>query len=784
MATARARHSAAANQGEVIVTGGIAAGAMVQTAERYNINGWWPVNSPVAVRRASHTSVKMQNGDIMIIGGRDGSTTLNTAWSYNRLADTWTARGTLSAARVGHTADALSTGQILVTGGGPYNSTNFLASCEMFNPTTNTWTRTADLLYARSGHASTVLSDDRVFVSGGLAPGAGALALNTVERFRPSTETWSDQATLATARAFHTSIYDPSAKALMVAGGVNKAASPTYYASAERLTVGSNTVLAYNYFDGSHSLWSPDLPEVNPLGDPNYYTRITELKGTLYTTGVSNTPRPLVVMLHGNHNSCSTGSAPHIDSNNSYAYSGTCPNGYTEVRSDKGFAYVAAELALRGFMVVSIDANLGIAGRDDGSLDWDFNNLRVRARLVLKTLQHIMKWNSGAAPTPGGMPSQQGQFDMQHIGLVGHSRGGEGVRGAVSMLQTEPEWINALPNVQVKGVLEIGSTQNTQTWDNVSTPWALLMGTCDSNNNYVVDNPAFSGVRVFDRLIQSSNVFVGQYFVWGANHNFYNSEWQTTDVDVANCGPSGTALYEQGGAGSGYTGSVRQRQTAVTAITHFMQALVAPTPDTTQLSVFDPAKAPVLPAIKVSRVHQMNSASRWQLEDFHLQYGHSAFGFDTVAHGVTVTQPASSVVSDTHDFLPVAQVAWTTAAAGNDFQVNWAAASAGLNFTPYNYFEMRLDRNPANPASAATNFSVKLVNANGTLSNAVQIASYTSLTGPASIGSARQYPIGAVKIPLSAFTGATLNAIHGVRFVFDQSTSGTVLMTNIRVKQE
>ena len=54
---------------------------------------------------------------MLIAGGINGTTSLNTAQLYNPTAGTWAAAGNLNAARHGHTATLLADGRVLVAGG-------------------------------------------------------------------------------------------------------------------------------------------------------------------------------------------------------------------------------------------------------------------------------------------------------------------------------------------------------------------------------------------------------------------------------------------------------------------------------------------------------------------------------------------------------------------------------------------------------------------------------------------------------------------------------------------
>src|SRR5262249_16154805 len=109
---------------------------------------------------------------------------------------------------------------------------------------------------------------------------------------------------------------------------------------------------------------------------------------------------------------------------------------YVCARSHEGYVYLAEQLASRGFLVVSINANRGItAGRpqDLGTPGNPFIEDRglnlARARLVLKHLELLSRWNRGIEPTPSSLGfSLRGAIDFREVALVGHARGGEGVR--------------------------------------------------------------------------------------------------------------------------------------------------------------------------------------------------------------------------------------------------------------------------------------------------------------------------------------------------------------------
>jgi hypothetical protein len=116
----------------------------------------------------------------------------------------------------------------------------------------------------------------------------------------------------------------------------------------------------------------------------------TELWAAVYRPTTPG-PYPLLVFLHGNHGTCGyyeSGRGARLDYGIDYTYSGTCPEGWVPTPNHLGYAYLARELAGKGYVVVSINANRGVTAaygvEGDGGL-----NLR-RGRLVLRHLQQLV----------------------------------------------------------------------------------------------------------------------------------------------------------------------------------------------------------------------------------------------------------------------------------------------------------------------------------------------------------------------------------------------------------
>jgi hypothetical protein len=116
--------------------------------------------------REGHTATVLANTKVLLAGGKNNSTTLNTAVVYDPTTGpgSWSVVGNMTAARQGHSASLLSTGQVLVAGGS--NGTTTLSSAELYNGPA--WVTTTVMPDAVQAHTATLLSNNIVLIAGGL----------------------------------------------------------------------------------------------------------------------------------------------------------------------------------------------------------------------------------------------------------------------------------------------------------------------------------------------------------------------------------------------------------------------------------------------------------------------------------------------------------------------------------------------------------------------------------------------------------------------------------------
>ncbi|WP_157454144.1 PKD domain-containing protein [Crocinitomix catalasitica] len=148
--------------------------------------------------------------------------------------------------------------------------------------------------------------------------------------------------------------------------------------------------------------------------DAPSFPDLIEVTGSVhYPTDMSEGPYPVILILHGRHSTCYSGGSTNI--------SWPCTGGFEPIPSYQGYDYLGEHFASHGYIVISVSAN-SISSTDNGVGD---RGMRARGELLQYHLDLWDEWN-----TVGGDPFDElfvDKLDMDNIGTMGHSRGGEGV---------------------------------------------------------------------------------------------------------------------------------------------------------------------------------------------------------------------------------------------------------------------------------------------------------------------------------------------------------------------
>ena len=184
--------------GRALVSGGVgAAQASLASAERWSPDSnRWTAAAAMAWPREFHTLTALPDGRVLAsggfaVGGHDEGI-WRSAELYDPHTDSWTATTPLSTRRASHTATLLDDGRVLVVGGrgGAVGEERVLATAELFDPVAGTWSPAAPPGHARAGHAAALLGDGTVVVISGEDADGDVVAEGEV--YDPAADAWRE----------------------------------------------------------------------------------------------------------------------------------------------------------------------------------------------------------------------------------------------------------------------------------------------------------------------------------------------------------------------------------------------------------------------------------------------------------------------------------------------------------------------------------------------------------------------------------------------------------------
>lgn len=125
----------------------------------------------MSIPRYNHEAVLLDDGRVLIIGGstfkKFGEGPTNKVEIYDPKTKRFLSIGKLHKTRDEYTATKLNNGKVLIVGGRYGNNSE--KSTELYNPLTNKFETGPDMNFMRQGHTATLLKNGNVLINGGIA---------------------------------------------------------------------------------------------------------------------------------------------------------------------------------------------------------------------------------------------------------------------------------------------------------------------------------------------------------------------------------------------------------------------------------------------------------------------------------------------------------------------------------------------------------------------------------------------------------------------------------------
>jgi N-acetylneuraminic acid mutarotase len=238
--------------GRVLVVGGEdATHAPLASAELYDAGtGQWSLTAAMPLALTDATTTVLANGEVLVAGGMSGTagslSPSDVCLLYDPSKGVWTTTGSLPVASGDASAVLLDSGKVLYVGGlaSSGSTTSTTATSALYEPATGKWSVISGTALGAAVERAAVakLANGDVVLAGGETVSSGSASVtDVVERYSPTTESWSPIAHEPLGVADATASTLPNGSVLIAGGSTSADGSPTN---------------ATQLFDPAHNAWT------------------------------------------------------------------------------------------------------------------------------------------------------------------------------------------------------------------------------------------------------------------------------------------------------------------------------------------------------------------------------------------------------------------------------------------------------------------------------------------------------------------------------------------------
>jgi PKD repeat protein len=539
--------------------------------------------------------------------------------------------------------------------------------------------------------------------------------------------------------------------------------------------MGTHTVIKAEYNLGD--AYFPALPPTFPW--------TMECRGSVhYPADIATAgPFPVLIWLHGRHSTCynpSTGAASGV---------WPCPAGRLPIRSYEGYDYAAQTMASHGYIVISISAN-SINAHDASSSD---DGMTARGHIVQDHLDLWKGWNTTVTTGPFGT-TFVGKLDMQNIGTMGHSRGGEGV-------VYNAEYNRSLGSPYgIKAVLTLAPVDFYRHVLN-GIPLMNMAPYCDGDVNDL------EGVHFYDDARYKSitdNAPKHNILVMGADHNYFNTVWTNDSSNASgdDWGFGPDAYCDPGASGNGRLDSTKQKAVYNAYAAAFYRVYLGKETQYAPILEVNDIMPPASSLVDSSKIFVSYHAGKTDRLDVNTIDTLPDLTTNTLTGAVTSTALFAPAVCSGGLAMPDCDVVSSGAQKPHNgtsggtkglgqMRIKWTdttgtyqndVPAGSQDFTYYQNLTFRASVNFTETTIGDYNyFTVELIDSAGSKSDQL-VDNYSNalfFQPGSTFGDLPKLVFNTIHLPISGFTGINLAKVRHIKFKFNKSAAGAVLVSDV-----